>query len=353
MKTFLFSQIGLQAPEVIRILPLGEVTLGDGRQSFRVTAESLARIMEAWSLRGNDMVIDYEHQTVTGKEAPAAGWVKSLYMAADGLWARVEWTDRAKEYIKKREYRYFSPVVQLGEGRVVLDLLHVALTNSPAITNLVPLVLSGGGNQGLREDRAEGQGVADKRGEKGEVMIIEKLREIFELQDEAPEDEVLTLAADLIREKKQRWPGLSTEILRSLGLREGIAEDEVIERLESLKVEAARAVTFREELTACQRELEHHRAERLIEEALRSRKTTPAELNLGKGRLRRLAQEDPEFFRELILSRQDNWAVPGLIEGSGSYRLLLTEEERQICEAFRITPEEFMKNKISMGKGEK
>jgi len=126
-------------PECIRLLPLGEVFLGDGREPFLVTEESIQAILSAWHQRGNDMVIDYEHQTVAGREAPAAGWVKSLSAETDGLWARVEWTDRAREYIQQKEYRYFSPVVQLGAGRVVEDLLHAALTNFPAITNLPPL----------------------------------------------------------------------------------------------------------------------------------------------------------------------------------------------------------------------
>lgn len=97
MKIALYCQIGGKAPELLRLLPLGEVVLGDGRQPFLVTPESLEKIMSAWKLRGNDMVIDYEHQTVTGLEAPAAGWVKELSPASDGLWARVVWTDRAKE----------------------------------------------------------------------------------------------------------------------------------------------------------------------------------------------------------------------------------------------------------------
>ena len=151
MNTALYCQIGSQAPELMPSC-LWEVVLGDGRQPFQVTEESLEKIMEAWNLRGNDMVIDYEHQTVTGQAAPAAGWIKGLSPAYDGLWAKVVWTDRAREFIEKRRYRYFSPVVQLGEGRVVVDLLHIALTNFPAISNLEPLILQ---HQGLGEGEQE------------------------------------------------------------------------------------------------------------------------------------------------------------------------------------------------------
>ena len=258
MKTAMYCQIGAQAPELIRLLPLGEVVLGDGRQPFQVTQESLEKIMEAWNLRGNDMVIDYEHQTVTGQAAPAAGWVKGLSPANDGLWARVVWTDRAREYIEKREYRYFSPVVQLGEGREVVDLLHVALTNFPAMSNLDPLILQ---HQGLGDSepeagrrregkREEGRGGL-KGGEsieiRGENMIIEDLRLIFGLQNDVSEDQILATATDLVKIKEQQHYGLPKEIVRSLGLEEDDSAAEVLQRIESLKAEAGDAGALREE----------------------------------------------------------------------------------------------------------
>ncbi len=336
MKTALYCQIGAQAPELIRFLPLGEVVLGDGRQPFQVTQESLDKIMEAWNLRGNDMVIDYEHQTVTGQTAPAAGWVKDLSPANDGLWARVVWTDRAKEYIEKKEYRYFSPVVQLGEGRVVVDLLHVALTNFPAISNLAPLVLQ---HQGLgdseqekgmrpREIREKGKRRlkgGESREIRGENMIIEDLRLIFGLQDDASEDQILSMATDLVKIKEQEYYVLPKEIVRSLGLEGDDSEAKALQRIESLKAEACNAAELREEITKLKTEQSSQNAERLIQEALSSKKTTPAELDLANGRLRKLAQDDPDFFRELILSRQENWAVPGPLGGGNSSLLALSQ----------------------------
>lgn len=363
MKTALYCQIGSQAPELIRLLPLGEVVLGDGRQPFQVTQESLEKIMEAWNVRGNDMVIDYEHQTVTGQAAPAAGWVKGLSPANDGLWARVVWTERAREYIEKREYRYFSPVVQLGEGREVVDLLHIALTNFPAMSNLDPLILQ---HQGLGEGEPEAgiwpkgkmeEGRGRLKGGKfreirGENMIIEDLRLIFGLQDDASEDQILATAKDLAKIKEQGPYILPKEIVRSLELAEDDSAAEVWQRIESLKAEAGNAGALREEIVALQREQSSQNAERLIQEALNSKKTTPAELDLANGRLRQLALDDPDLFRGLILSRQENWAVPGPL-GEGIRSLpALSREECTICETFGITPEAFLKNRLSFEKGE-
>ncbi len=128
-------------PEWVRLLPLGRVELVDGREPFEVDQESLAAIVAAFENRGIDLVIDYEHQTLQGKRAPAAGWIKVLEAREDGLWGRVEWTAQAKEYLQEREYRYFSPVLRLDpDTRKPTVLLQVALTNVPAIKGLPPLV---------------------------------------------------------------------------------------------------------------------------------------------------------------------------------------------------------------------
>lgn len=136
----LLEALGPIPPAWIRILAMGENKLADGRPPFVVDKGSARKIVQAWKDRGNDLVVDYEHSTMKNKgEAPAAGWIKELEARSDGIWARVEWTDKAKDYIEKREYRYFSPVVALTEGRRVKELLNVALTNFPALAGLTAL----------------------------------------------------------------------------------------------------------------------------------------------------------------------------------------------------------------------
>jgi phage I-like protein len=128
-------------PEWLRILPRGRVELVDGRESLDIDGEALAEMVAAFQARGVDLVVDYEHQSLKGQRAPAAGWIKELTAREDGLWARVEWTPQAKAYLSNREYRYFSPVLKLNpETRRPEALLQMALTNVPAIRGLAPLV---------------------------------------------------------------------------------------------------------------------------------------------------------------------------------------------------------------------
>jgi phage I-like protein len=138
-----------RVPDWVRLLPLGEVPLGDDREPLWVDREALAALVAHFRERGLDLVVDYEYQTLSGRKAPAAGWIRELEIRIagetpgpqDGLWARVEWTDTARQHLAAREYRYFSPVLRLEEGtRRPLALLHAALTNTPAINGLAPLV---------------------------------------------------------------------------------------------------------------------------------------------------------------------------------------------------------------------
>lgn len=127
-------------PEWILLLPVGQVELLDRPEPLQVDPDSLAKMVTAFRSRGVDLVIDYEHQSLQGRQAPAAGWIKDLEDRGDGLWARVEWTAQAREYLRNREYRYFSPVLQLDpETRKPLALMQVGLTNVPAIKRLPPL----------------------------------------------------------------------------------------------------------------------------------------------------------------------------------------------------------------------
>ena len=131
------------APSEFRVFPYGEVELeGPEKIRFVVDHESIASIISDFQRRGNDMVIDYEHQSLKSEEAPAAGWVTKLIdRGKDGLWAAVTWTLRAKNYLKAREYRYFSPVFHIRKfDKKAIKIINIALTNNPRTNAIKPIV---------------------------------------------------------------------------------------------------------------------------------------------------------------------------------------------------------------------
>lgn len=100
--------------------------------------------------RRTPIPIDYEHQTLraaqNGQPAPAAGWIDPAQIAfAPGVGltaAAVRWTERAAAHIAAGEYLYLSPVFTYAADGAVEDLLHVALTNIPALDALPAVALA-------------------------------------------------------------------------------------------------------------------------------------------------------------------------------------------------------------------
>lgn len=133
----------VKAGAEFRILPAGEFRARDGRPKnascWRTDAAIAARLSAQVEDTGIDIVIDYEHQTLlsaeNGKEAPAAGWYHELeWREGDGIYiVNAKWTKRASGYIENDEYRYVSPVFEYDKTGAVVRLLHVALTNNPAL----------------------------------------------------------------------------------------------------------------------------------------------------------------------------------------------------------------------------
>lgn len=140
-------------PATLQLMPWGNVK--SARGDFVVNEESCRLMMEAMGAQGQDVVIDYEHQSLGGEyasptgQAPAAGWIRlgSLReVVGQGIYADgVSWTPSARACLLAREYRYLSPVVIVRKSdRVAVGLDSVALTNRPAIAGLQPIVNKGG-----------------------------------------------------------------------------------------------------------------------------------------------------------------------------------------------------------------
>ncbi|WP_313281169.1 phage protease [Stutzerimonas balearica] len=138
----------------IQLFPAGAFSARDGRPAdvdaghWYIDGQVAARVLASASARATDLVIDYEHQTLAcaenGKPAPAAGWIKGAaleWREGQGLFATApEWTENAAAYIKAREYRYLSPVFTYDTRTgAVLELLHVGLTNNPALDGMASL----------------------------------------------------------------------------------------------------------------------------------------------------------------------------------------------------------------------
>jgi phage I-like protein len=125
-----------------QLFPYGESELeGPPAKKIIVDESSISSIVSEFKRRGNDLVVDYEHASLETEAAPAAGWISRLIdKGSEGLWAAVTWTEKAKNFLKNREYRYYSPVfyIRKSDNRVI-SILSVALTNTPRLNHLKPV----------------------------------------------------------------------------------------------------------------------------------------------------------------------------------------------------------------------
>ena len=100
-------EIGDKAPDEIVLITPGEVVYTNQKphQKVNYTPELLQKIAANFIRLAKDVVFDYEHQTLFGGEAPAAGWINGAFFdPGRGLVVKVkEWTGRAKEYIENKE----------------------------------------------------------------------------------------------------------------------------------------------------------------------------------------------------------------------------------------------------------
>jgi phage I-like protein len=313
-------------PEWIRLLPLGRVDLVDSREPLEVDAEALESIVRDFRSRGVDLVIDYEHQSLLGERAPAAGWIKDLETRQDGLWARVEWTPQAQEYLRHREYRYFSPVLRLHpESRKPMVLMHVGLTNVPAIKGLPPLVAKIG---------AAGRAVP--REETGKMR--EKIKLLLGLSPEAEEAAVWDRVLEMFR-----------DLALTLKLPGEASASQLKGALEALKAGGERLREAQEELKELRSRLAGAAAARAVDEAMQAGKISPAQ----KAWAYEYCRQDPEGFKTYVARAPKlvptGEELPRFREGKdGSGNLL--PEEAALCRALNLPPEEYLKAKVQSHK---
>jgi phage I-like protein len=328
-------------PEWIRVLPRGAVELSDHREPFMVDEASLISMAADFRSRGVDLVIDYEHQSLQGERAPAAGWIKELEARGDGLWARVDWTQQARDYLEKKEYRYFSPVLRLDpETRRPVALMHMGLTNVPAIKHLPPLEARWGGAAtpgALRPGPAVKARAAKMDSVKEKAKMVEQLKRLMGLEPEVEEETVCGKAMEAFR-----------DLAATLNLPGEVSVAQLKGAVEALKAGAMRLVKAEEALQALKGRLASETADRLVEEAMKAGKVSPAQHDWALEYCRR----DPEGFQtyadrapqlvplgeELQLLREDHHDEQGLLP-----------EELAVCRSLNVSKEAYLKAKAQTG----
>lgn len=323
-------------PEVIRILPLGHVTSQKGE--FDVDEESLRLMKAEISRHGVDVVVDYEHQTLDGVQAPAAGWVKDLSIQDGHIVAKVEWTDRAAEYLKNREYRYLSPVITVRKSDGKATGLHsLALTNTPAIDHMDPIVNSSAYN--------------DKGGQ--HTMDLKALTKLLGLPEDASEEQITQALTAALAELKQLKEGGGQEspppneetvankaVCELLGLKSGAATSDVTAKIMELKGGIIDGVNIMAELKSLKDTMARRDADEAVTHALKAGKITPAQKEWATS----YALSDPKGFADFAEKAPQVVPMGQLIQdGPEKPEGGMDEATRLVCKQLGVSEDDVKK----------
>lgn len=281
------------APETISVLPLGHVVSSKGE--FEVDEESFEAMKAQIAQRGVDLVVDYEHQTLGGGQAPAAGWVKELILDDGKIKARVEWTPKAREYLENKEYRYLSPVITVRKSdNKAMGMHSVALTNTPAIENMEPIVNS-----------------TNFEGGNSKMELVKMLAELLGLGEDATEQQVVEALKACVQENKSLKEKVEAEkqttveedkvvankqVCELLGLKAGAATADVAAAIMALKGGVVGDVNLKQKVQDLERTITSFRADEAVRMALKAGKITPAQEEWAKS----YALKDLEDFKAFV-----------------------------------------------------
>lgn len=360
--------IGGGVPETIQILPLGTFYGRDGRGPFKIASKADAQKIIDSSLAlaaGADLPIDYDHQTDyaavpgVGGTAIAAGWIKALEARDDGIWARVEWTEAAAAHLRAKEYRYISPVYAHSKTGVVSLLLRAGLTNNPNL---------------------ELKAVASAQHQEDDMDFIAKLRKALGLPETTSEEDVLALASRLqlhstsftalataaglkLDDKSETVTAIAAAIgakvkgFDAAATAAGLKADDKPEQL-AVAINAGKAagtvdptkfvpveqvVALQSQLNELKTSVNSDKSTAAVDKAIQAGKLIPGLRDWGIS----LHSSNPAEFDKFVA------AAPVVLK-PGTEELLvsaaagadgLTDDERAICSAMGVSPEDFKKNK--------
>lgn len=220
----------------IEIMPLEgqyKATTVDGSDFVeKFSVESANKIVDNWKADGSKPILcDVDHSSIETSKTQAAGWVTNLWVNEDAkrLMGTLQVSESGAELLNGLEYRYVSPVLLFTEDNFPYYLDSIALTNTPRLQELRPVYNS------KDNDDAEKATVENEPEEKHEESIVnideqkdfalmEELKKILGLPEEATEEDIKASVAELMEKVK------------------AVAEEEAKVEAERLQEEAEEAI---------------------------------------------------------------------------------------------------------------
>lgn len=329
--------------KAVQLLPAGTFRAQDGRPvecpAWVLDEANAPMVLAQAQRRINRFVIDYEHQTQqaehNGQPAPAAGWFDSanlVFRPGEGLFASaVEWTPRAAEFIRNKEYRYISAVFGYDKQTgVVLFLICAALTNTPALDGLSDVSLAALSARFLSADAAPAPSSGGTSEHDPMNPVLKALLTALGLAESATEQEAVA-ALTAIKSTAAAVAGLNVEIATLKSASPDPARFVPIEKFAQLNTELV-------QLKAADVD---RQVDDLLTKARADGKVTPAAEDVWRS----VGKVDIAQLKKLIDATPANPALGGQSQTGGQPQGApageLDATALAVCKAMGLTPEQY------------
>lgn len=110
-----------------------------------LTEESLQRLADNLNASNEQILVDADHASCRAgidKDTSACGWLEKFFVKPlKGLWAKLKLTNKGRDLVENRVYRFLSPVFRLDKNGEPIELHSAALTNCPALApDIAPII---------------------------------------------------------------------------------------------------------------------------------------------------------------------------------------------------------------------
>ncbi len=314
------------APGEVELIPAGpDITGRDGRRWLFDDAAGTS-VIQAFAARNAALPIDWEHasqhRAPNGEAAPAAAWIERIEVRDGALWGTVNWTERGRNQVAAREYRYLSPVFDFepATGRIV-RLVSAGLTNLP--------------NLHLQALNAEGDTMNRS------ALLAAALAAVLGLKPEATDDEIAT---GLNAMKKK----LDDETVRALNAERSASTPSLERFVPRVDHDAVIARATNAEKALKDRDAADFTAQVKTEigAALKAGKITPASVEYYTATCS--DREGLERFKAFVAGAAVIAPDGEAEKKPAATGTALNAEERAVCQATGISHEEFAKRRDAL-----
>ena len=185
---------------LVMICPQGEWTGGTSDGKI-VTQKIDETALDTLAAQQEEVLVDRDHESmksVLERDTRAYGWASDFVAVKNagdysGLYGVIKWSDKGKDLIKDRSYRFLSPAFELDKNGRPVKLVSIGLTNRPNF-KMAPII------NAIPDDSTDGTTTSTTK----EIMTKEEIVEIVKqiLAEQKPAEE--KTAEETTEQKKEQ-----------------------------------------------------------------------------------------------------------------------------------------------------